>query len=47
MASAVIGRAEEVTISSFRIVGLPLYLSLATIAFGVVAISQWRRCARP
>jgi multicomponent Na+:H+ antiporter subunit A len=37
MASAVIGRAEEVTISVVPHLGLPLYLSLATIAFGVAA----------
>jgi multicomponent Na+:H+ antiporter subunit A len=37
MASAVIGRAEEVTISVIPHLGLPLYLSLATIAFGVAA----------
>jgi len=37
MAGAVIGRPEEVTISVVPHLGLPLYLSLGTIAFGVVA----------
>jgi len=37
MAGAVIGHPEEVTISVVPHLGLPLYLSLGTIAFGVFA----------
>ncbi|QKV18678.1 putative monovalent cation/H+ antiporter subunit A [Oricola thermophila] len=37
MASAVVGHAEEVTISVVPHLGLPFYLSLATVAFGIVA----------
>ncbi|GAB4360623.1 MAG: putative monovalent cation/H+ antiporter subunit A [Oricola sp.] len=37
MASAVTGHAEDITISVLPHVGLPLYLSLATIALGIAA----------